>query len=235
MEIIPAIMPSSYADLKAKAARVRGIALLAQIDIMDGVFVASQSWPYESGRISDDIDFGKLSRQDDVLPFWDELEYEIDLMIEAPELHIDEWLPLGAARLIFHIESIRNQEAFWGHAIFQPGARYIGNEKIFEVGIAIDPATPLDAIEHHLMRVDFVQCMGIAKIGYQGQPFDDRVLGHVNTLRAKHPNLPISIDGGVNMDTAKLLKQAGATRLVSGSAVFGASDAKEAITALGNA
>src|SRR3989344_7946690 len=220
IKIIPAIMPDSYDDLVQKAGRVRGHVPLAQIDIMDGVFVRSKSWPYTTGGVKKDAHFFALSAQDEGMPFWEVLDYEIDLMIAEPEKHIDEWLPLGASRLIFHIEAIKDPALFLGNAIFQEGARDVGGDKVVEVGLAINPDTPLETIEPHVGKVDFVQCMGIAKIGYQGEPFDERVFEHINKLRVKYPNLPISVDGGVNKDRAKLLKQAGATRLAVGSALF---------------
>ena len=74
--------------------------------------------------------------------------------------------------------------------------------------------------------------MGIAKIGYQGEPFDERAPEQINQLRVKYPNLAISVDGGVSLETAPLLKAAGANRLVAGSAIFGASDIALAIREL---
>jgi ribulose-phosphate 3-epimerase len=119
--------------------------------------------------------------------------------------------------------------------MWRDGARDIGGEKVVQLGLALNPDTPLDAILPYMEKIDFVQCMGIAKIGYQGQPFDDRVLERVNTIRIKYPNMPISIDGGVNHETAGLLKHAGATRLVAGSAIFGAEDIAAAIEELKSA
>lgn len=232
IEIIPAIMPDSYSDLVVKATRVRGVVPLAQIDIMDGIFVASKSWPYRTAGEANDSHFLAMSAQDDVLPFFDELDYELDLMIAEPEKHIDEWLPLGASRIIFHIESIKDHDLFFKHDFFVQGAREIGGKPVIEVGLAIDPQTPLEAIDPYIAKVDFVQCMGIAKIGYQGQPFDERVLTHINSLRVKYPNLPISVDGGVNFESAPLLRAAGANRLVSGSAIFGSEDIPGAIEKL---
>ncbi len=232
IEIIPAIMPDSFEDLSRKASRVRGLAPLAQIDIMDGIFVKSKSWPYTEGGVRSNAHFQALSTQEEGMPFWEELDYEIDLMISEPEDHLDEWIPLGASRLIFHIESIKDFEEFWEHDIWKEGARDIGGHKVVEVGLALNPETPLEAILQYIPRIDFVQCMGIAKIGYQGQPFDERVLAHINTLRTQYPNLPISVDGGVSLETAPLLRAAGATRLVSGSAIFGSDDAKAAMEAL---
>ncbi len=234
IEIIPAIMPDSQEDLIEKATRVRGHVPLAQIDIMDGVFVKSKSWPYTTGGVKRDKYFLALTNQDEGLPFWDDLDYEIDLMITEPEKHIDEWLPLGASRLIFHIESIKDADLFWGHDIWKEGARDIGGEKVVEIGLAINPDTPIDMILPYVPLIDFVQCMGIAKIGYQGQEFDERVLEQVNQLRVKFPNLPISVDGGVSPETVPLLCSAGANRVVSGSAIFGSNDIKVAIKSLKN-
>jgi ribulose-phosphate 3-epimerase len=234
-EIIPAIMPVSFDDLKEKAEKVSGIVGLAQIDIMDGVFVASRSWPYTDGGVEGEVHFKALSTQDEGLPEWEDLDYEIDLMISEPEKHIDEWLPLGASRLIFHIEAVKNIDMFFGHDIFRPEARSIGTTKVIELGLAINPDTPLESILPYMSKIDFVQCMGIAKIGYQGQPFDEGVLKHIHTLRLKFPDMPISVDGGVSLKTAHDLVGAGATRLVAGSAIFGASDVDVAIAALQNA
>lgn len=225
-------MPDTYEDLLAKAKRVQSLVPLAQIDIMDGAFVKSKSWPYSEGGTRREPHFMALMGQDEGMPFWEDLDYEIDLMIGEPEKHIDEWLPLGASRLIFHIESIKDLDLFFAHDMWKEGARDIGGEKVVQLGLAINPDTSLDAILPHIPKIDFVQCMGIAKIGYQGQPFDERVLAHINALRVAYPNMPISVDGGVNMDTAGLLKQAGATRLVAGSAIFGATDVAGAIDGL---
>lgn len=234
-DIIPAIMPDSFEDLAAKAARVKGLVPIAQIDIMDGIYVGSKSWPYTEGGTKREQHFVAMSAQDEGLPYWDELDYEIDLMIAEPEKHIEEWFPLGASRLIFHIESIKDRDGFFAHALFDRAAREIGGDLAIAVGLAIDTATPLSEIEPYIEKVDFVQCMGIAKIGYQKQPFDERVLTHIERLRASYPELIISVDGGVNETTAPILARSGANRLVSGSAIFGASDVKAAIRALARA
>lgn len=229
MEIIPAIMPDSYDDLCAKASRVHSLVPLAQIDIMDGIFVRSKSWPYTEGGVKAEPHFVALAKQDEGMPYWEEMDYELDLMITEPEKHIDEWLPLGASRLIFHIESIKDSELFWSHDIFKDGARDISGDKVIEIALAINPDTPLGGLEAYVGRIDFVQMMGIARIGYQGEPFDERVLERVNAFHMRHPNIPIAIDGGVSMKTVHDLRAAGATRLVAGSAIFGADDARAAL------
>lgn len=235
IEIIPAIMPDSADDLRAKARKVKDYVGLVQIDIMDGVYVSSKSWPYLQGGTQKDEYFAALMRQDEGLPYWDTLDYELDLMIQAPERHLSEWLPLGASRLIFHIESILDKDLFFRGELFEGEARTIAGETIIEVGLAIDPGTNIQEIFPYVPKVDFVQCMGIAKIGYQGQPFDERALLHIERLRREFPDLTISVDGAVNRNTARVLKDAGVTRLVSGSAIFNSEDVERAIFTLKDA
>jgi ribulose-phosphate 3-epimerase len=86
-----------------------------------------------------------------------------------------------------------------------------------EIGIALNTTTDISEIESMISLVDFVQCMGIEKIGFQGEPFDERVLKHIKELRLRYPDVIISIDGSVNQNTAPLLVQAGVNRLVVGS------------------
>ena len=78
-------------------------------------------------------------------------------------------------------------------------------------------------------RLDVVQLMGIAKLGEQGLPFDERVIRRVQILRQRLPNLAIAVDGGVNLDNAPTLIAAGATRLVVGSALWRAKDLPKAL------
>jgi ribulose-phosphate 3-epimerase len=100
---------------------------------------------------------------------------------------------------------------------------------LVELGLAINTTTPISAIEPYLDRVEFIQCMGIARIGFQGEGFDERVVEHIRAIRALRPEMPISVDGAVNFETAKRLVEAGATRLVSGSAILKSNDVREAV------
>jgi ribulose-phosphate 3-epimerase len=229
IDIIPAIMPKTFDDLHARASEVEGLVPLAQIDIMDGRFVASKSWPYALGYPERDEDFLALSRQEDGLPYWETLDYELDLMIAEPEKHLEEWLPLGASRIIIHAEAVQDWNALFALDFLNPDARRIGDDIVIALGIAFNPDTDISEYQEQIEKFDFVQCMGIAKIGYQGQPYDERVLEQINRIRSSFPNLPIAVDGGVSDKTALELVQAGATRLVAGSAIFGADDKEQAI------
>ena len=219
VEIIPAIMPKDYEDLDEKMSLFVGVVPFVQLDIMDGKFVPARTWPYPR-----DAHFDAIVAEEEGMPRWEEIDFETDLMIENPELAVPKWVSAGARRIIVHVESMVDFEKI--RASVPVG--------LIELGLAINTTTPLSAIEPYIERIDFVQCMGIARIGFQGEAFDERVLENVRALRAKHPELHISIDGSVNFDTALSLVEAGATRLVSGSAILDADDFVGAIAKLEN-
>lgn len=219
IEIIPAVMPKSYEDLVEKAGLFAGVSPLIQLDIMDGKFVPARTWPYPH-----DAHFDAIVAEDEGMPEWETLSFEADLMIENPEAWVPKWITAGAQRIIVHVEGMKDFEKI----------RSAVPEGMVELGLAINTTTPLSAIEPYLDRIDFAQCMGIAKIGFQGEAFDERVIEHVRALRALRRDMPISIDGAVGPATASLLVEAGATRLVSGSAILKSGDVAYAIEELKN-
>ena len=227
-EIIPALMPKSADDLREKAGAVCGLFPLAQIDIMDGVFVPSKSWPYQH----DDGLWKKLLTEVENLPHWEELEYEIDLMIDEPERHMEEWMHLAAKRYIIHVESVRDKEKLLAAPWANRKNRMLGGELVWELLFAIGTKTSVDALIPYKDVIDGVQCMGIAKIGYQGEPFDKRVVSQLHAVRKMFKEIPLAVDGGVSKETAQALRAAGATRLVSGSYLLNAEDPLLAAEAL---
>lgn len=214
VEIIPAIMPKDYEHLDEMMSLFVGVAGVVQLDIMDGKFVPARTWPYPR-----DAHFEAIIAEEEGMPRWEDIDFEVDLMVEDPESVISKWVQAGASRIIVHVESMKDFESI----------RNAVPEDFVELGLAINTTTPLEVIDSYIDSIDFVQCMGIAHIGFQGEAFDERVLEKVRALRAKYPELPISIDGSVNFDTARMLVDAGATRLVSGSAILEADDFTQAI------
>lgn len=204
-EIIPAVMPSSYDDLTEKVTKVASAVSLIQMDVMDGKFVQSRSWPYKKA----DDSFEMILKEDLGLPFWDTVDYEVDMMVADPEKEFETWVSAGASRIIIHIESIPDPRPLI--------EKYQGTVGI---GLAIGTETSLDKIIPYVQMVDFVQFMGIKKIGYQGETFDECVLERITRLKDAYPELIISVDGGVTLDNAQMILKAGAERLVSGSAIF---------------
>ena len=212
-------MPRDYEDLVEKMMLFRGVVPLVQLDIMDGKFVPARTWPYPK-----DAHFDAIVDQEEGMPAWEDVNFEVDLMIDNPEIWVPKWISAGMSRIIVHVESMTDFEII----------RETVPTGLIEFGLAINITTPLFALDPYLDRIDFVQCMGIAKIGFQGQPLDERVFDQVQVLRVAHPDLPISIDGSVNFDTARRLVDAGATRLVSGSAILESDDIVFAIDELKN-
>lgn len=228
VEIIPAILPENIDDLREKLSLISGIAPLTQIDICDGKFTPTKTWPYKKGV---DETFLKIVGQEEGFPFWDSVDFEADFMVKHPENIIDSWISAGAKRIIIHIEStpdtlslIRKIRLEYQHK----------NESSYgvEIGVALNIDTSNEEIydilntlkEEDNMPIDFVQFMGIENIGYQGEPFDERVFEKIRDLRERFPETIISVDGGVSLENATELIEAGANRLVSGSAIFESGD-----------
>ncbi len=217
IEIIPAILPKNYDDLKNKIALVRGAAPLAQIDICDGIFVSSKTWPFESNL---DEHFHKILNEEEGIPFWEDIDFELDLMVTDAVQNFDIYTKLGAKRIVFHIEAVGDLKEFQN---FLEGIdMYI--KEMTEIGVAIDIKTPLEQIFPLINDVNFVQCMGIDRVGFQEQEFDEKVLEKIKILKERFSDLIISVDGGVDFETAPALVNAGASRLVIGSAIFNTDD-----------
>jgi len=214
-EIIPAILPKSFEELSEKLSSVRGLVETVQIDICDGAFVPTRTWPYQkAGEL--DKNFKEIVTEKTGLPYWEDVNFEIDLMVREPEAVIPGWIKAGASRIIFHIESTTDAQGI--HDQF--------HDKV-EIGVAIGLDTSLTVIQPYAPEVGVIQCMGIARIGYQGQPFDDRVLPRISELRTLYPKAIISVDGGVNLESARKLLLAGANRLVVGSALWKDAEVRE--------
>lgn len=218
--IVPAIIPTSLRDLEEKLARLKGIASYIQIDIVDGVYAAPASWPYSGG--------GAAFATEGELPFLGDFKFEMDLMVKDPEQVTGTWIAAGATRIIAHFEST----TYLPRLITDLKEKY-GHEKGFakdflSFGIAVQMSTPLELLEPYLADIDFVQFMGIKKIGVQGQPFATEVLNRISVFRHKHPDIPIQVDGGVNLESAPLVLAAGVSRLIVGSAIWNSPNVREA-------
>lgn len=218
--IVPAIIPTSRQDLEEKLSRLSGLCEEVQIDIVDGKYAGPAGWPYAN-------DAGELQRMlkdGELLPRAGEFRLEIDLMSADPEGEAGAWIELGASRLTVHSESTRfiprfleSTRTLYGHdAEFAPG--------LLSLGLAIGVETDLALIEPYLSKIEYVQFMGIRTIGHQGEPFDARVLAKISAFRKRYPAVEIQVDGGVTLQNAATLLEAGVKRLVVGSALWKAPD-----------
>ncbi|MEI6316754.1 MAG: hypothetical protein WCO65_03485 [bacterium] len=223
-EIIPAILETTYTGFVNKLEQLVGLVDTVQLDICDGVFVPTVSWPYTAPMKADEPnhydEFMKdiiVGNGDVDMPMWEDFDFELDLMIADPKRLLPDLLTIGPSRIIFHYEAFTDL-----HTEIYDIAKTI--PPLVEVGIAINvdtnPEVLFPLIDQKIFK--FVQCMGIDEIGKQGQSFDAKVFENINILRDRYPDLPIAVDGAVNLSDAKLLVESGATRLVAGSAIFSA-------------
>lgn len=234
-EIIPAILPQDIDDLREKLSLISGIVPMVQIDVCDGKFTPTKTWPYKKGV---DETFLRIVGQEEGFPFWDSVDFEADLMTKHPENIIDIWIAAGAKRVIIHIESTPDPLSLF-KKIRQEYGHPSESSYGIEIGAALNIDTPNEEVYDFLDNVDdegrsaidFIQFMGIENIGYQGEPFDERVFEKIRGLRERFPETIISVDGGVSLENATELIEAGANRLVSGSAIFESGDAAETIEA----
>ncbi|HPS21569.1 MAG TPA: hypothetical protein PLO44_02060 [Candidatus Paceibacterota bacterium] len=230
IEVIPAVLSQNYEDMKNKIALVRGIVPVVQIDLCDGVFVKNKTWPFTTGG-ADDMNFHRIMNEEEGMPFWEDIEFELDLMVADAVENFDIYTKLGPKRVVFHVEAVGNLNEFKN---FLEGMDVYIRDSI-QMGIAINVDTEItEQVLSLINHVDFVQCMGIEKIGFQGQDFDERVLEQIKKLKEKYPDLIISVDGGVNLDTAQELVDAGVNRLVAGNAILKSVDIRETISEFEN-
>jgi len=229
-DIIPAILPKNYEDLKNKIALVRGVVPIVQVDICDGIFVKTATWPFSSRAksrnevefLNNDLDehFRRILNEEEGLPFWEDIDFELDLMVANAVENFDIYAKLGPRRIIFHLEAVGNLEEFQH---FLEGVDTYVRDAI-QIGVAISPDASVKQIFPLVNSVDFVQVMGILHEGIQGEEFDPKCLNQIKKLKEKFPDIIISVDGGVDFETAPKLIEAGADRLVIGSAIFNTDD-----------
>lgn len=217
-EVVPAIIPESFDDLEAHMARVKGLVERVQIDIANGSYAPSTTWPF-----SHDEHFTDLVSEEDGLPFWRELDVEVDMLVAEPEKYLESWIHAGIVAAVIHIETTSNYSTVLQNYRIEKG---------IEIGWGMKPNTPNDelfrVIEEHGMP-DFVQVMGNDHIGYHGMALDERVYQKIRAIRDKFRDVTIAVDIGVDEDTAPRLVEAGVNKLVAGSAIFDAEEVKEAV------
>ena len=182
------------------------------IDVMDGVFVPNISFGFPV--------LEAIRRHTNKV-------LDVHLMIANPDKYIDDFKKSGADILTVHYEACTHLHRTIG-AIKDTGMK---------AGVALNPHTPVSVLEEVINELDLVLIMSVNP-GFGGQKFIGSSIEKVKKLaeliKSTGSNAIIEIDGGVNLETGKLLSDAGAQALVAGSYVFNSNNPREAISGLKN-
>lgn len=184
---------------------------MLHIDVMDGHFVPNIT-------IGPPVVRALRKRTD--------LPLDVHLMIEDPDRYIEDFAKAGSDIITVSVEACKHLH------------RTVHMVKGFgiKVGVALNPATPLETIEYVLGDVDMVLLMTVNP-GFGGQAFIPKVLKKISSCRAMCQDeglthMEIQVDGGIDEETAPMAVAAGATILVAGTAIFGSRDPASAIANL---
>ena len=208
IKIAPSILSADFAAMGAAVENVsRWQGDWIHFDVMDGHFVPN-------------ITFGpvmcKALRPHTTLPL------AVHLMVEDPIRWVEPFKEAGADILTFHVEADRHIHRTL-QAIHAAGMKG---------GVVLNPATPIEMCKYVLCDCDLVLLMSVNP-GFGGQKFIPQIVTKIFELASLKKEMGLSfeieVDGGVNPQTAALCREAGATVLVAGSAVFSAADPSEAV------
>lgn len=205
LKIAPSILSADFARLRdeIEMVSVAGADLL-HLDVMDGHFVPN-------------ITFGPCVVE--AVKKVTSIPLDVHLMITDAEKYLKTFVAAGSDWITFHIEAVANPHQFIEQA------KNLG----VKVGVSLKPLTPVTALKEILPEVDLILIMSVEP-GFGGQKFQSAVLSKITELRQQYQFLAdISIDGGINLETAPLAVEAGANILVAGSAIFHADDPESVI------
>jgi ribulose-phosphate 3-epimerase len=204
-EVIPGINEEEWGEIEKKLNTALKFAHSIHIDLKDGIFVEGKTY----------------MNPDPFKDFTQKALFELHMMVDNPLQYLNAWSDAGFERFIGHIEKMPDPVEFVAQAQLK-GA----------VGLAIDADTDIDILNDiNLNDLDTLLIMTI-KAGPSGQALQEKLLEKVRRIKNKAPYLPIEVDGGINIETITMAKDAGACRFISTSYIFNSDNPKDSFQRL---
>jgi ribulose-phosphate 3-epimerase len=201
--VAPSILAADFARLSEQVATVMDAgARTIHVDVMDGHFVP----PITMGALVVDALADQIHDAGGIV--------DVHLMIERPERHIADFAKAGADNITVHAEATPHVH-YALQAIHELGCT---------AGLALCPATPVAVASELVSDIDVLLCMTVNP-GWGGQAFLPNSIAKLERLRGLlGPGPEIEVDGGIDAETARITREAGATLFVTGSSIFGTAD-----------
>src|SRR3989344_2079357 len=209
MIVIPAINAPDFETAQKQIKKAAEFSEWVHIDVTDGAFSPAKIWGSPE-------DLPKLKIENL------KLKIDVHLMVNNPEGVIDSWLKTGLVkRAIIHLEAMTDPVY-----ILAKCEKY-GAEAV----LAIKPDTKAERLLAHESDFKSFQVLAVTP-GWAGQKFGAEALDKIRLIKRQMPNAIIEVDGGINAETAKLAKDAGADIVISASYIFGSKDPKKSFEEL---
>ncbi len=208
IKLAPSILAADFARLLEDVKKVENAGCeYLHIDVMDGHFVPNITLgPAIVKSLRKDVN----------------MVFDAHLMIENPDQYVKDFVDAGCDLIVVHQEACRHLH------------RTIQNIKShgIKVGVALNPATPIETIKHVLQDIDMVLIMTVNP-GFGGQSFIESMIPKIQELKglidSQNLNVDIQVDGGIKPDNVASVVKAGANIIVAGSAIFNSDDIKSTV------